>query len=86
MVRRRGVDETRVSITPRPTVEQTPSRAQIPNYHLITTRLPPDYHVQVQDVVRHARRAAARFVAYLPQRAILRDGGGLEVQSARAGW
>ena len=74
MVRRRGVDETRVSISLPPALK-----------YPITTQLPPNY-AQVQDVVRHARRAAARFVAYLPQRAILRDGGGLEVQPARAGW
>ena len=50
MVRRRGVDETRVSVTPRPTVEQSPSRAQIPNYH------PPITHRCKTLFATHAER------------------------------
>ena len=55
MVRRRGVDETRVSITPRPTVKQCPLHTQIPNYHPITTQLPPDYRCKTL-FATHAER------------------------------
>jgi hypothetical protein len=38
VVRRRGVDETRVSVTPYPTVKQCPLHTQIHNYHPIAYR------------------------------------------------